>query len=65
MDSITALLALFVFLFLYSIYRRFTRVSLADIPGPPAESFLLGTSPRLVFSCSDGCSAQGRPTHAR
>ncbi|KDQ56231.1 hypothetical protein JAAARDRAFT_158180 [Jaapia argillacea MUCL 33604] len=27
---------------LYVIYRRFTRISIADVPGPAPESFLLG-----------------------
>lgn len=29
---------------LYAIYRRLTRISIAHIPGPPPESFLLGIS---------------------
>lgn len=27
----------------YSTYRRYTRISLADIPGPKSDSFWLGT----------------------
>ncbi|KAJ6623728.1 cytochrome P450 [Mycena sp. CBHHK59/15] len=32
---------------LYNIYRRWTRISVADIPGPESESFLLGNLPEL------------------
>ncbi|OCH89441.1 cytochrome P450 [Obba rivulosa] len=31
----------------YVVYRRFTRISLADIPGPDPESFLLGNLPHV------------------
>lgn len=48
MDPVTSLLVLFLFLILYILYCRFTSVSIADIPGPPADShpfwFFLGTS---------------------
>ncbi|KAJ6533332.1 cytochrome P450 [Mycena vulgaris] len=36
-------LTLFAALTLYILYRRFTRISLADIPGPKPESWLLGS----------------------
>jgi len=33
----------FVFFFaLYNLYRRFSRISIAHIPGPKPDSFLLG-----------------------
>ncbi|KAJ7640871.1 cytochrome P450 [Mycena polygramma] len=37
-------LALFGGLTLYVVYRRLTRVSLADIPGPEPESWLMGST---------------------
>ncbi|KAJ7275784.1 cytochrome P450 [Mycena rebaudengoi] len=33
-----------------TIYRRWTRISIADIPGPEPESFLLGCLPELLQS---------------
>ncbi|KAJ7741443.1 cytochrome P450 [Mycena maculata] len=38
----SGVLALSVALTLYTIYRRWTQISIADIPGPEPESFLLG-----------------------
>ncbi|KAJ7651145.1 cytochrome P450 [Roridomyces roridus] len=35
---------------LYNVYRRWTRISLADIPGPEPSSFLLGCLPELSQS---------------
>ncbi|KAJ7275776.1 cytochrome P450, partial [Mycena rebaudengoi] len=35
---------------LYRIYRRWTRISIPDIPGPEAESFILGCLPELLQS---------------
>ncbi|KAK0240869.1 cytochrome P450 [Armillaria nabsnona] len=32
----------------YLVYRRLTRVSLANIPGPPSQSFLYGNLPELL-----------------
>ncbi|KAJ6535340.1 cytochrome P450 [Mycena vulgaris] len=37
-------------LVLYSIYRRWTRISISDIPGPEPESFLLGNLPEFFQS---------------
>ncbi|KAJ6616300.1 cytochrome P450 [Mycena sp. CBHHK59/15] len=37
-----------VVLTLYTIHRRWTRISIADIPGPEPESFLLGCMPELL-----------------
>ncbi|KAJ7083852.1 cytochrome P450 [Mycena epipterygia] len=42
-----ALLGVFV---IYSIVHRWTRISVADIPGPEPESFLLGCLPELLQS---------------
>ncbi|KAJ7923520.1 cytochrome P450 [Mycena leptocephala] len=35
---------------LYNIYRRWTRISISDIPGPEPESFLLGNLPEFFQS---------------
>lgn len=35
-------LGLLVLLAVLSLYRRFTRISVSHIPGPPSESFALG-----------------------
>jgi hypothetical protein len=37
----TAVLGLLIIL-VYSIYRRLSRISVADVPGPSPESFILG-----------------------
>lgn len=37
-----AIPTLVILTILYAI-RRFTKISIADVPGPKAESFLLGT----------------------
>ncbi|KAJ7754569.1 cytochrome P450 [Mycena metata] len=42
MDFLQSLFALSVLLTLYHIYRRWNRISVADIPGPEPDSFLLG-----------------------
>lgn len=43
MESLTPYLFLSLsILFLYGVYRRLTRISLDDIPGPEPESFWLG-----------------------
>ncbi|KAJ7754585.1 cytochrome P450 [Mycena metata] len=44
MDVLQSLFALSVLLTLYHIYRRWNRISVADIPGPEPDSFLLGGS---------------------
>ncbi|KAJ7278476.1 cytochrome P450 [Mycena rebaudengoi] len=44
------ILASFVLFALYLIYRRWTRISIADVPGPEPESFLLGSLPELLQS---------------
>ncbi|KAJ7921152.1 cytochrome P450, partial [Mycena leptocephala] len=33
---------------LYAAYRRWTRISIADVPGPEPESFLMGCLPEFV-----------------
>ncbi|KAJ7111272.1 cytochrome P450 [Mycena epipterygia] len=42
--------ALLGVLVIYSIVHRWTRISIADIPGPEPESFLLGCLPELLQS---------------
>jgi len=43
MDPTIAIVALLVvFAIFYAIYRSYTRISIAHIPGPEPESFLLG-----------------------
>ncbi|KAJ7185447.1 cytochrome P450 [Mycena filopes] len=42
MDPLVSFLALFIGLSIYSVYRRLTRISVSDIPGPESDSFLLG-----------------------
>ncbi|KAJ7037972.1 cytochrome P450 [Mycena alexandri] len=42
MSVLQPLFALSIVLTLYHIYRRWNRISVADIPGPEADSFLLG-----------------------
>ncbi|KAK0462485.1 cytochrome P450 [Desarmillaria tabescens] len=32
----------------YFVFRRFTRISLASVPGPPSQSFLYGNLPELL-----------------
>jgi hypothetical protein len=29
---------------LYGVYRRYSRISLADVPGPESASFMMGVS---------------------
>jgi hypothetical protein len=41
-ESCSALVVLWI---AYTLYRRWTRISISDIPGPEPESFLLGTDP--------------------
>ncbi|KAJ7126049.1 cytochrome P450 [Mycena epipterygia] len=49
MEPLTqAVVALSVVWVLYSIYRRWTRISVADIAGPEPESFLLGCLPEFL-----------------
>lgn len=35
-------IAIFIALAFYKFYRRLTRISIADVRGPPPESFILG-----------------------
>ncbi|KAJ6557510.1 cytochrome P450 [Mycena capillaripes] len=42
--------ALFIFWIAYTVYRRWSRISISDIPGPEPESFLLG-SQREALQC--------------
>ncbi|KAJ7691702.1 cytochrome P450 [Mycena rosella] len=37
-------------LIVYTIYRQWTRISVADVPGPEPESFLLGCLPEMLQS---------------
>lgn len=39
---IFAFITLSGFAALYALYRRYTRISIAHIPGPRSESFILG-----------------------
>ncbi|KAJ7128780.1 cytochrome P450 [Mycena crocata] len=41
-------LSLSIVLTLYTIYRRWTRISIADVPGPEPESWLLGCLPEFI-----------------
>ncbi|KAJ7188982.1 cytochrome P450 [Mycena filopes] len=48
MHLILLIVCLFVFLVCcYTTYRRFTRISVADVPGPEPSSWLLGNMPQL------------------
>jgi hypothetical protein len=38
----TATVGLLIILVVHIIYRRLTRISIADVPGPTPESFILG-----------------------
>ncbi|KAJ7871094.1 cytochrome P450, partial [Mycena leptocephala] len=49
-ESCSALVVLWI---AYTLYRRWTRISISDIPGPEPESFLLG-SQRQAFQCQAG-----------
>ncbi|KAF7362971.1 Cytochrome P450 [Mycena venus] len=44
-ESCSALVVLWI---AYTLYRRWTRISVSDIPGPEPESFLLGKDPLHV-----------------
>jgi hypothetical protein len=35
----------------YRVYRRYTRISLADVPGPKSASLIMGTSISLYWFC--------------
>lgn len=37
-----AVVGLLIIIVLHRIYRRFSRISIADVPGPAPESFILG-----------------------
>ncbi|KAJ7744693.1 cytochrome P450 [Mycena metata] len=47
MHLILLIACLFVFLVCYTTYRHFTRISVADVPGPEPSSWLLGNMPQL------------------
>ncbi|KAJ7126085.1 cytochrome P450 [Mycena epipterygia] len=54
MEPLTqAIVALSIVWVLYNIYRRWTRISVADIAGPEPESFLLGCLPEFL-QCQAG-----------
>ncbi|TFK74528.1 cytochrome P450 [Pluteus cervinus] len=53
MQSLTLLGLSSVLALLYGLYRRYTRISVAHIPGPPAESFTLGNL-REIFQSQAG-----------
>ena len=43
-DGNTALLSLAAACGLYTAYRKYSRISISDVPGPESKTFLLGTS---------------------
>ncbi|KAJ7339938.1 cytochrome P450 [Mycena albidolilacea] len=50
LDSLSVLVVIWI---AYTLYRRWTRISISDIPGPEPESFLLG-SQREALQCQAG-----------
>lgn len=40
--TLLALVGAFALAILYKVYLRFRRISISDIPGPEAESFIIG-----------------------
>jgi hypothetical protein len=55
MDHIPVAACFAILLIIYRVYRRYTRISLADVPGPESASFIMGIriSLLLVLSLAD------------
>jgi hypothetical protein len=49
MDHISVVAGFAISLIIYGVYRRYTRISLADVPGPQSASFIMGMSISLQY----------------
>ncbi|KAJ8592655.1 cytochrome P450 [Rhizopogon salebrosus TDB-379] len=47
MDHISVVAGFTISLIIYGVYRRYTRISLADVPGPQSASFIMGNMKEL------------------
>jgi hypothetical protein len=53
MNLVSVAVGFAVLAIVYRVYRRYTGISLADVPGPESPSFIMGTSiPFYWFSLS-------------
>lgn len=50
LDSNYTLLSVAAACGLYSLYRKYSRISISDVPGPESETFLLGHSKELLLT---------------
>ncbi|KAG1737832.1 cytochrome P450 [Suillus paluster] len=47
MDSVSVAASFAALVVIYGVYRRYTRISLADVPGPDSTSFIMGNMKEL------------------
>jgi hypothetical protein len=48
MDHVSVAVGAAALILVYTVYRRYTSISLADVPGPEPASFIMGTS---IYFC--------------
>jgi hypothetical protein len=53
MDHVSVAVGAAALILVYAVYRRYTSISLADVPGPEPASFIMGMSVPFcwVFHC--------------
>ena len=53
MDPVLVAIICAALVIVYNVYRRYTGISLTDVPGPVSPSFIMGTLPLLILSFAD------------